>query len=289
MGPTTTTGRRGVPGVREGERHDLSPAARRDRHRRIARHRPRRSPSGWPPTASPSSSTTPATRPRPTTVVDGDHRGRRPGDRRPGRRGRRDRGRGALRRRPSRTFGGVDVVVNAAGIMIARAAGRPRPRRPRPHAPHQHPRQLRRRPAGRPPASARGGAIINFSTLGASSWPCPSYARLRRHQGRRRGDDPDPGPRAARPRHHRQRRRPRPDRDRRCSSTARTRRPIDRIAQPSPAGAPRQPDDIAEVVAFLAGPGRWVNGQVALRQRRHRRAASTPLSRTHPIAPRKPS
>ena len=23
-----------------------------------------------------------------------------------------------------------------------------------------------------------------------------------------------------------------------------------------------EPDDIAEVVAFLAGPGRWINGQV---------------------------
>jgi 3-oxoacyl-[acyl-carrier protein] reductase len=37
---------------------------------------------------------------------------------------------------------------------------------------------------------------------------------------------------------------------------------IDQIASSSAMGRLGQPDDIAEVVAFLAGPGRWVNGQV---------------------------
>jgi 3-oxoacyl-[acyl-carrier protein] reductase len=37
---------------------------------------------------------------------------------------------------------------------------------------------------------------------------------------------------------------------------------IDRIAAEPPLERLGRPDDIAEVVAFLAGPGRWVNGQV---------------------------
>jgi 3-oxoacyl-[acyl-carrier protein] reductase len=37
---------------------------------------------------------------------------------------------------------------------------------------------------------------------------------------------------------------------------------IDRLAAANPMGRLGQPEDIAETVAFLAGPGRWVNGQV---------------------------
>lgn len=37
---------------------------------------------------------------------------------------------------------------------------------------------------------------------------------------------------------------------------------IDRLAAQSPLERLGTPDDIAETVAFLAGPGRWVNGQV---------------------------
>jgi 3-oxoacyl-[acyl-carrier protein] reductase len=37
---------------------------------------------------------------------------------------------------------------------------------------------------------------------------------------------------------------------------------IDRIAAEPPLERLGQPDDIAQVVAFLAGPGRWLNGQV---------------------------
>ena len=36
---------------------------------------------------------------------------------------------------------------------------------------------------------------------------------------------------------------------------------IDRLAGAAPLERLGEPDDIAEVVAFLAGPGRWVNGQ----------------------------
>lgn len=41
-----------------------------------------------------------------------------------------------------------------------------------------------------------------------------------------------------------------------------TQEDIDRIAGLNPMGRLGTPEDIAEVVAFLAGPGRWVNGQV---------------------------
>jgi 3-oxoacyl-[acyl-carrier protein] reductase len=37
---------------------------------------------------------------------------------------------------------------------------------------------------------------------------------------------------------------------------------IDRIAAEPPLERLGQPQDIAEIIAFLAGPGRWVNGQV---------------------------
>ncbi|TDC88422.1 SDR family oxidoreductase [Nonomuraea deserti] len=37
---------------------------------------------------------------------------------------------------------------------------------------------------------------------------------------------------------------------------------IDRIAGLSPLNRLGTPEDIAEVVAFLAGPGRWINGQI---------------------------
>ncbi|MCQ1986520.1 SDR family oxidoreductase [Arthrobacter sp. zg-Y844] len=37
---------------------------------------------------------------------------------------------------------------------------------------------------------------------------------------------------------------------------------VERLAEAAPPGRLGQPEDIAETVAFLAGPGRWVNGQV---------------------------
>lgn len=36
---------------------------------------------------------------------------------------------------------------------------------------------------------------------------------------------------------------------------------VDKMASMNPMGRLGQPEDVAEVVAFLAGPGRWVNGQ----------------------------
>ena len=45
------------------------------------------------------------------------------------------------------------------------------------------------------------------------------------------------------------------------------------MAGPAPLERLGQPEDIAEVVAFLAGPARWVNGQVVCQ----RRQSATPL------------
>jgi 3-oxoacyl-[acyl-carrier protein] reductase len=36
---------------------------------------------------------------------------------------------------------------------------------------------------------------------------------------------------------------------------------VDRMAQMNPMKRLGEPSDVAEVVAFLAGPGRWINGQ----------------------------
>ena len=41
-----------------------------------------------------------------------------------------------------------------------------------------------------------------------------------------------------------------------------TQQMIDQIANTNPMERLGTPDDIAEMVTFLAGPGRWVNGQV---------------------------
>jgi 3-oxoacyl-[acyl-carrier protein] reductase len=37
---------------------------------------------------------------------------------------------------------------------------------------------------------------------------------------------------------------------------------IQRLASQAPLECLGVPEDIAEVVAFLAGPGRWINGQI---------------------------
>ena len=52
-------------------------------------------------------------------------------------------------------FGGVDVVVHAAGIMKLSPLADLDLDDPRPDAPHQRPRHLRGRPAGRPPGARR--------------------------------------------------------------------------------------------------------------------------------------
>ena len=86
---------------------------------------------------------------------------------------------------------------------------------------------------------------------------------------RRRSDDARAREGAARSRHHRQRVAPGP------TATdlfldGKSPELIERLAKLAPLERLGKPEDIAAVVAFLAGPdGAWVNGQVLARQRRH--------------------
>ena len=143
---------------------------------------------------------------------------------------------------------------------VAVAADRAEPRRLRPDAPHQRARHLRREPAGRAPG-AQGRRHHQLLDLGHQDRRARLH-RLRRDQGRRRRDDADPRQGDARPRRHRQRRRTRARPPPRCSSRARRRRSSTARRRPSPLERLGEPEDIAEAVAFLAGPARWVNGQV---------------------------
>jgi NAD(P)-dependent dehydrogenase (short-subunit alcohol dehydrogenase family) len=77
-------------------------------------------------------------------------------------------------------------------------------------------------------------------------------------QGRGRRDQPDPGQGAAWPGRHRQRSCARPDRDR--TVPGRQEQTIERLAKINPLERLGTPADISEVVSFLAGPGRWING-----------------------------
>ncbi|WP_019926430.1 SDR family oxidoreductase [Nocardia sp. BMG111209] len=159
-----------------------------------------------------------------------------------------------------REFGGVDVVVNTAGIMLL--------------APlaemdlDDFDRTLRVNVRGTFVVSqlaARrvrsGGALINFSTS-VTRLQQPTYAAYAASKGaveamtlilarELRGRDVTvnavaPGPTATP-----------------LFLEGKSAEVIDRIAAAAPLGRLGTPEDIAETVAFLAGPGgRWTNGQV---------------------------
>jgi 3-oxoacyl-[acyl-carrier protein] reductase len=138
-------------------------------------------------------------------------------------------------------FGGIDVVVNAAGIMplapIAFAVSQQAARRVR-----------------------AGGAIINFSST-VTRLAIPSYGAYAASKGavealtlilarELRGRDITantvaPGPTATE-----------------LFFDGKDQEAIDRAAGFAPLERLGTPEDIAEVIAFLAGPGHWVNGQV---------------------------
>ena len=158
----------------------------------------------------------------------------------------------ALFDRTEQEFGGIDVVVNAAGIMPLAPTGRAststvfdRMYRTNSAAPSS---STSRRSADSAPAAR----IINISSS-LTKLAAPELLRLLRHQGRRRGDHADPGPRVARPRRHRQRRGPRPDRDR-LFFDGKSQELIDRIA---------------------AEPRRW-SARPAVRHRRDHRLPGRP-------------
>ncbi len=158
-----------------------------------------------------------------------------------------------------REFGGVDVIVNCAGIMIL--------------APlvdaelGDLDRMLRTNVRGTLVVSQlaaqrvrASGAVINFSSS-VVKLALPTYAGYAASKGaveaitlvlanELRGRDVTvntvaPGPTATP-----------------LFLDGKDQATIDRMAQANPLERLGQPTDMAEVVAFLAGPGRWVNGQV---------------------------
>ncbi|WP_197040931.1 SDR family oxidoreductase [Chondromyces apiculatus] len=161
--------------------------------------------------------------------------------------------------RAEREFGGIDVVVNSAGLMVLgtiadfNLADLDRMHRTNIRGTFVVTQQAARRVRS-------GGAILNVSTS-AERQALPTYGAYAASKGavealnlilarELRGRDITvntvaPGPVAT-------------DLflDGKDAAT------VDRIAKLNPMERLGKPDDIAEVVSFLAGPARWINGQV---------------------------
>lgn len=155
-------------------------------------------------------------------------------------------------------FGGVDVVVNSAGIMVLDTvadfdlADLDRMHRTNIRGTFVVNQQAARRV--RP-----GGAIINLSTS-AGKLALPTYAGYAASKGavdaislvlakELRGRDVTvnavaPGPTATD-----------------LFLEDKSEEQVERLAGMNPFGRLGSPEDIAEVVSLLAGPGRWINGQ----------------------------
>lgn len=155
-------------------------------------------------------------------------------------------------------FGGVDVVVNSAGVMILSSIADfdldvlDRMHRTNIRGTFVVDQQAARR-------VRNGGAIINFSTS-VTKLGSPTYAGYAATKGavdaispvlakELRGRDITvnavaPGPTATE-----------------LFLDGKDEETIDRLAKLNPMERLGTPEDIAEVVSFLAGPGRWINGQ----------------------------
>jgi 3-oxoacyl-[acyl-carrier protein] reductase len=156
-------------------------------------------------------------------------------------------------------FGGIDVVVNTAGIMLLspltdlKFADFDRMYRTNVRGTFVVSQQAARR-------VRNGGAIINFSTS-VTKIAAPGYTAYAATKGavdamtlilakEMRGRDVTvnavgPGPTATP-----------------LYFEGKSQKVIDRAKSASPLERLGEPADIAEAVAFLAGPARWVNGQV---------------------------
>lgn len=165
----------------------------------------------------------------------------------------------ALFARTEQTYGGVDVVVHAAGIMILKPLAEfgvddfDRLQRVNVRGTFLVNQQAARRVRA-------GGAIINFSSS-VVELALPTYAPYAATKGavdaltrilakELRGRDITvnavaPGPVATH-----------------LFLEGKDQATIERMAKMNPLERLGTPGDIAEVVSFLAGPGRWINGQV---------------------------
>jgi 3-oxoacyl-[acyl-carrier protein] reductase len=157
------------------------------------------------------------------------------------------------------SFGGVDVVVNSAGIMLlAPLSDLDLADFDRMHRINLRGTFVVNREAAR--RLRTGGAIINFSSSVVKR-AVPSYAAYAATKGavdaitlvlakEMRGRDITvnavaPGPTATP-----------------LFLDGKSQEEIDELTKMAPLERLGMPDDAAEVVSFLAGPGRWVNGQV---------------------------
>jgi 3-oxoacyl-[acyl-carrier protein] reductase len=158
-----------------------------------------------------------------------------------------------------RTFGGIDVVINAAGLMILGPLAD--------FSLDDFDRTIRTNLRGTyvvDQFAARrvraGGAIINFSTT-VTRTSLPTYSAYAATKGAVEAiglilakelggrditvNTVAPGPTATD-----------------LFLDGKDDELVKRIASQNPSNRLGETDDIAEVVAFLAGPGRWINGQV---------------------------
>ncbi|MFI9814214.1 SDR family oxidoreductase [Saccharothrix variisporea] len=164
----------------------------------------------------------------------------------------------ALFDRAEAEFGGVDVVVHAAGIMLlGTVADFDLDALDRMHRVNIRGTFVVAQQAAR--RIRRGGAIVNLSTS-VTKLALPTYAAYAASKGavdavslilakELRGRDVTvnavaPGPTATA-----------------LFLDGKDAQTIDRMSKANPLERLGTPDDIADVVSFLAGPGRWVNGQ----------------------------
>ena len=165
----------------------------------------------------------------------------------------------ALFEHAEKMYGGVDVVVNAAGIMVtATIADLKFEDFDRMHKTNVRGAFLVAQQAAK--RLRQGGAIINISTS-AGKMAMPGYAPYTATKAavdamtlvlarELRGRDITvntvaPGPTATE-----------------LFFNGKDKATIERLAKLSPLERLGQPDDIADIISFLAGPARWINGQI---------------------------